>query len=253
MKTYIRASGLFKTSQSTSISKDVMEAVANDQEVAVLDPSLVRQAQDWSELSNQIVGGEAKSNVRLGGSVSHWMVIDVESIGLHGQHYAVGWVVLDAQNGEEKESGYFACPPQHASGAEKDREWVRKNAPELPTTHRSPLEITNDFCGLWNRLRKQYEGISMAADCSYPVETNFLDRCSGNDFEDPYPLFEISSILFADGKDPTGTYPRLHNELPKHHPLHDARQSGRLLTESTTSRHRQNDHRQPPDDHVAAG
>lgn len=179
----------------------------------------------------------------LGADMTYWFVIDVESIGLHGQHYAVGWVVLDAQNGEEKESGYFACPPQHAFGSEKDREWVRKNAPELPVTHRSPWEITSEFCNLWNRLKKQYEGVAMAADCCYPVETNFLNNCAPYGLEGPYPLFEISSILFADGKDPVGTYHRLSNELPRHHPLHDARQSGRLLIESTTSRHRQNDQR----------
>jgi hypothetical protein len=45
----------------------------------------------------------------------------------------------------------------------------------------------------------------------------------------PYPLHEIASFMTAAGMDPMATYARLPDELPKHHPLADARQSARLL------------------------
>jgi len=45
---------------------------------------------------------------------------DVESVGLHGQGFAVGWVVL--QDGQEVSSGYAACPIDAAKGARSDRE-----------------------------------------------------------------------------------------------------------------------------------
>lgn len=42
------------------------------------------------------------------------MVFDVESIGLHGEGFAVGYVVL--QDCREVECGMFACDPSKAAG-----------------------------------------------------------------------------------------------------------------------------------------
>ena len=39
----------------------------------------------------------------------YYVSFDVESVGLHGTGFAVGYVVLD-KNGNEVESGCFCCP-----------------------------------------------------------------------------------------------------------------------------------------------
>jgi len=77
----------------------------------------------------------------------------------------------------------------------------------------------------------------MWADCSWPVEARFLARCVENDFdkrewEGPYPLHEIATVLLLAGKNPSEKFPRQENELPEHNPLNDARQSARLLLQS---------------------
>src|SRR5690606_2543186 len=79
-------------------------------------------------------------------------------------------------------------------------------------------------------------GAILAAECPYPVETNFLEKCR-KDCEDgswssPYPLIDISSVRLAAGFDPVGKCSRRANEVPEHHPLKDARQSARLLLEA---------------------
>lgn len=76
----------------------------------------------------------------------------------------------------------------------------------------------------------------MAVEVGYPVETNFLSLClNANDSREgfnPYPLVDISSLRLAAGLDPLATEARQDDELPRHHPLMDARQSARLLFEA---------------------
>lgn len=78
------------------------------------------------------------------------------------------------------------------------------------------------------------KGAYLAAECAWPVEAKFLMDCVRDDFhlrewEGPYPLIDISSVLLARGIDPLGKQPRLESEEPAHNALNDARQSARLL------------------------
>lgn len=163
-------------------------------------------------------------------------IIDVESIGLHGEGFAFGYVVLEP-DGTELEFGYAACPPINASGTELDRRWVDENAvPFLPTpTHETPRGVRDYFWSTWSRLRDG--DVLLWADCAWPVEANFISACIRDDLEyrnwlGPYPLNEISTVLRLAGLDPIGIFDRLENEKPAHHPTNDARQSGRLLMEN---------------------
>jgi len=167
---------------------------------------------------------------------NHYLVIDVESIGLHGQAYTVGGCVLDAQTGKIMESLSFryACNPDYVDGREEDRQWVMSNIPRIMETHPTPRADLNDFWWKWQSLQKVIPGIAMAAECGWPVEANFLEACIKQNekercFQGPYPLHEIASFMVAAGMDPMATYERDGNELPKHDPLADANQSARLL------------------------
>lgn len=175
-----------------------------------------------------------------------FLVFDVESIGLYGEGFAVGWVVIDS-DGEEHESGLYACDQNKADEKyqENAREWVNQNVPPLEFTHERPHTVRRDFLvnvlcrwlpnGLpHNKLHPKVE--SVWTDWGYPVETNFLAKIRTTVYwskfkpEDclPAPLHEIATLCLAADINPDD-FPRLPDELPQHNPLNDARHSARLL------------------------
>lgn len=166
------------------------------------------------------------------------LVIDVESIGLYGEPFAVAGTVIDAEEGRFMEDSFrFACDPDNAQGWMDDRAWVAANIPPIQINSPSSWHVERSFWFTWLELQKRYPGIVMAAECGWPVEASFLLRCIGRQEETrkdaaPYPLHEIASFMQAAGMDPMATYDRRPDELPKHCPLADARQSARLLLEA---------------------
>jgi hypothetical protein len=162
------------------------------------------------------------------------MVFDCESIGLHGETFAVGYVVVRSE-GEELESNCWACYPDEAKGSEDGRRWVKENVPSLVRTNTSPSYLRNAFWDVW--LRWKEKGAVLCADCAWPVEARFLAACVDNNpsarqWEGPYPLYDLASLRLAAGKDPLATEERLSHESPVHNPLADALQSARLLVET---------------------
>lgn len=168
-----------------------------------------------------------------------YMVIDVESIGLHGEGFAVGYVVVN-ERGERLEDGYSACPPNSAIGGGEGRAWVAANVPPLESFVGIPKDVRDRFWGTWQYWREK--GAVLVADCAWPVEARFLIACVDDDPDSrtwggPYPLHELASFMAAAGLDPMATYDRLPDE-PQHHPLGDARQSARMLIKALGRLHR---------------
>lgn len=165
-----------------------------------------------------------------------FIVFDVESIGLHGQGFAVGWVVIEITDDgcDLLEEYCLSCDRNYAMGALDDRNWVNENVPDLEVNVNSLPELRTMF---WNKFQEwKAKGAALVADCTWPVEARFLLDCvddnpMGRKWEAPYPLYDLSSILFMVGKNPLETFERLEEELPKHNPLKDAKQSARLLME----------------------
>lgn len=165
-----------------------------------------------------------------------YMVFDVESVGLHGEGFAVGWVVVD-DLGIERSHGLISCDPIVACGItdkseQAAREWLSKNIPPLRVTHESLREMRTDFWKQW--LMWRGKGAVLVADCAWPVEARFLGLCVSDDadareWEGPYPLHDLASILLAAGFDPLAKFVRKEDEFPEHNPLNDARQSARIL------------------------
>ena len=160
-----------------------------------------------------------------------FFVIDVESVGLHGEAYAVAGGLYKA-SGERLSEFAFACPISLCAGTNDDRAWVADNTPMLKPTHCTPAGMRDDFWSRWMAAKK--EGAVMVADCLWPVEANFLARCvqdypATRNWEGPYPFMDVASVLFAAGMDPLKQYDRLPEELPVHDPKADVRQSARML------------------------
>lgn len=162
------------------------------------------------------------------------MVFDVESVGLHGEGFAVGWVVLD-QKGVEVEMGFHACASIVCAGTEAGHAWVQKNIPDFEVNCENPEQVRFLFWSTWKLWKAK--GAQLFADCAWPVEARFLARCVDDDllkreWEGPYPLHDIASYILPMGDDPLETRERGKDELPVHHPFYDARQSGRVLFEA---------------------
>lgn len=167
-----------------------------------------------------------------------FMVFDVESIGLHGEGFAVGYVVVNRM-GVEVTHASIACSTMMAVGSDDDRTWVSKNVPVFKPTIKcsNPLQVRQSFWNQWMCWKEK--GAVLVADCAWPVEARFLIACVYDNllerkWQGPYPLLDVSSFLMAAGIDPLQKFARLENELPIHDPVCDARQSARLLIQSIT-------------------
>jgi hypothetical protein len=159
------------------------------------------------------------------------MIFDVESIGLHGEGWAVGYVILDGS--ELVREAWACCPPGEAVGTKEGRAWVRENCPwadapgeidakyalPRPRVRRTPRDIRNWFWAAWHDEKENY-GTKLWADVAWPVEARFLiacvedlrpprdyvtgeapgpnGRCSSlRCWQGPFPLYDVSSYLAA--------------------------------------------------------
>ncbi len=161
-----------------------------------------------------------------------FMVFDVESVGLHGEGFAVGFTVVN-RKGDEVQFGLIACPPDAAIGSTNNLDWVKWNVPVLHKTHEFPAGVRENFWRQWIGWKER--GAVLVADCAWPVEARFLRDCvndnlSEREWQGPYPLYDLASVILANGANPLEKFPRLKSELPEHNPLNDARQSARILT-----------------------
>ncbi len=159
-----------------------------------------------------------------------WFVFDVESVGLHGEGFAVGYVVLDAEF-QVVESGMFACDRTHARGSQSGHEWCAKNIPPLTITHTSARAVRTAFFERWLAWK---ETSTLVAECGWPVEARFLAQCiddhpGAREWSGPYPMHELATLMFVAGMDPMATWARNDDEKPPHDPLADTRLSVRIL------------------------
>lgn len=182
--------------------------------------------------------GTNKPITPLPKSIPYAFVFDAESIGLHGETFAIGYVVIGPE-GFFVEQGFFALDPKEEPrimGEEsEDYKWVMANIPPIPVTHQFKDSMICAFWETWMRWKEK--GALMFADVTWPVEARWLNACIDWDepsrkWEGPYPLLDIASIRLAAGFYPLNTEERLDGEFPAHNPLCDARQSARLLLEA---------------------
>jgi len=176
------------------------------------------------------------------------MVLDTESIGLHGPTFAYGYAVVEGHlYGRLLAKGFKYLDPKTLAGTPENHKWVEENCPwafgKTPDPDPaenlgacrvgSPRELRDAFWQDYFFWRQQ--GALLAADCPWPVEANFLSACIADDpklreWLGPYPMLDITTALFLKYHE-VRNYERLDTETPAHHPLADALQSARLFLE----------------------
>ena len=163
------------------------------------------------------------------------LVFDVESVGLHGEAFQVGACFFNG--GQLVYEFKFEAPIEQQDRIGEDYKWVKENVSQGFISALSYRDLRNLFWSRLLMLREQFGAISIFAECLWPVEGRFFNKCIEDDlknrkFSGPYPFFDVSSFMAAAGMDPMANYPRLEKELPQHCPLADSRQSARLLFEA---------------------
>ncbi len=168
-----------------------------------------------------------------------FFIWDAESVGLHGQAFAVAGGVYDINGRAEREFAYHTSTDLASAvfGREdEDRHWIDQNVTirEVSNLMISVRRLRLEFWKEWADAKADYPGVLMFVECGWPVEARFLlacieDDCPERNWDGPYPMHEIATLMLAAGMDPMATYDRRFAELPAHEPLADSRLSARLL------------------------
>lgn len=154
------------------------------------------------------------------------MFVDAETDGLYGQVLSIGAIVID-DKGNECEQFYMK---QKIELSEIKDEWVKENVyfilgdgPECETED----ALLEEF---W-KFYIEHSECNVIADVPYPVECSLFHKCVLKDEENrkwlaPFPLMDLSSMLFAKGIDPQADRKVLLNEsIQQHNALEDVRMS----------------------------
>lgn len=177
---------------------------------------------------------------------------DIESIGLRGPGFCVGYAVWN--DGLEEASGIIGTEVGYVTGlnrwrpsgvavekpcfTEDDQRWISRNVvPHLPVLGRTDLvEVRAQFWELWKLYQRR--GAVLLVHTPFPVETNFLSACLADDPSrlangTPLPIIDVKSLILASGKlgESEEYWPRLPGEKPAHNPVCDARRAARIFFE----------------------
>lgn len=164
--------------------------------------------------------------------VRHLMVLDVESVGLYGEGFAVAFEVLDWPFAQILADGMWACSPDVANGDASGRAWVQGHIPGLAFNCSTTTEVRQRFWSYW--LSWRAKGALLVADHAWPVETGFLSACvheskAASAMQGPYPLLDLAVLDTLWPADAPDVNHRLDDELPAHDPRADVRQTCRKL------------------------
>lgn len=161
-----------------------------------------------------------------------YIFFDVETLGSYGEPFAYAYEVVN-KLGRCVDKGFYYYHPRTALGKNDDRKWIMTNCfptfddpkyVDLKVEVRGIHELCDTFREVWKKYNK---GFTPVTDCQFPCESNFLFLCNLSPI--PMPILDISSLLFAYGRNPVGYYKREPNELPMHNPMADVQQIKRLF------------------------
>lgn len=152
----------------------------------------------------------------------YFLVIGIESMGLWGEAFAVGGVVISTAPQSKKSASFqdsflYACNPALIAGEAADRAWVERNV-KLPDDLKlvaGPAEVRAQFWSTW--LYWQTKGAWLASAAAWPVHARFLLQCCAEPARrsDAPVVVSVADYLLAAGRDPLSSFTRrrLHSPL----------------------------------------
>jgi len=180
--------------------------------------------------------------------------LDVETLGLLGPVTSVGYCVgqpTDTGKTRIVEEGVFWRKPTRSEldlVSDQDVEWWAQNTPDfvtgtfpsLPEPIQCP-DIETVYDQFWSAWARRVGEARMICDVPWPGESRFLLGVLDRQIQKgrvaarggaPYPILDVATVRYCAGLNPIAVEDRLSTELPRHHPLADARQSLRLFLEA---------------------
>ena len=168
--------------------------------------------------------------------------IDAEVNGLYGQIFAIGAIYKDTETKEEIK--YV----KKVSIIEEVNPWVLENViPQLTDIEQLDKTVDDDIIGAEKLLLKDFirfyneckeksgNSLTVVGHMVCPVEANIFIKARKykliEDFDGPYPLHDVASMLLVKGENPTSvdSYVKKYNlEETKgnsHNPLFDCEQA----------------------------
>lgn len=156
---------------------------------------------------------------------------DAETDGLYGRPFAIGAAVYEGLTLVDSFTGYLGPEEIHSP-------WVRENVlPSLanvPATHGAYVSMLRSFSQFY---LNHHEDTAIIAHIPIPVEAGVIIDMRKHlliaEFESPFPVLDVATILFVRGEDPLSVddyvmdhqllegRPELEGIGP-HNPLYDA-------------------------------
>lgn len=154
-------------------------------------------------------------------------IIDAETDGLYGSFLSVAVLITDSNYNILREEYYGI----ENAKLQVQSEWVKANVIPILGEYEAcanEQELLEKVWALWIAYQDQVYAI---ADVAYPVEMRLFQKCvdrcpEERNFQGPYPLLDLSSLLFAKGVDPLAerkTLLKTLKNMQQHNSLEDVR------------------------------
>lgn len=129
--------------------------------------------------------------------------VDAETDGLYGGFLTVGLIAV-SNRGIELERAYYGIQKEHIQVQDV---WVQEHVLPVLGDYESCRNEDELLNKTWEFWMKYADHAYAVADVPFPVESRLFEKCvrkniQGRKFKAPFPLLDISSMLYVKGYDP---------------------------------------------------
>lgn len=147
--------------------------------------------------------------------------IDAETDGLYGKFISVAMLVADSV-GNETDRLYVGIRKELLNA---QNDWVKENVIPILGNYAEYDTESELLEAVWSFWIKHRDNSYCIADVTYPVECHLFEKCVSVDIENrnqlaPFPLMDLSSMLYAKGINPltdrlelSKSYKTMHNAM----------------------------------------
>ena len=168
-----------------------------------------------------------KENIMSLPENNKYLFVDAETDGLYGKFISIAMVVAD-HAGNELEHIYVGLsnPEKHIK-----EKWVLENVLPILGKYEEYDDEHSLLEAAWSFWRANAQNSYVIADVMHPVESRLFTMCveqevEGRIFQGPFPMLDLSSMLYTVGINPLEAREKLAKPLDKgmqHNALYDAR------------------------------